>query len=173
MYFDEHKKALFVIGMDQELQPLLQQATNINPENMLTLQIYGPEISKPYGDLMRAIILAVYQENVEEIFVVGTTEDQRNVTDMHHLYEQEEMKEKIKTLDFLFKHCAPEFQGVTFNEWLEGSKSVVEGIQKSVKFLREHPLMPSDFRVHGLLMDKGDGELSEIQVSLLALRKEV
>ena len=168
MYFDENKKALFVIGMDQELQPLLQQLTNINPENMLTLQVFGPEIAEPYGDFMRDIILTVYQENVEGIFVVGTTDNERIAVDIHDLqrkiYEHEEMKEKIKTIDFLFTHCIPEFRGVTFYEWLRGSKTVIESIQKSVKLLRHHPLIPSSIRVCGLLMDKKNGELSELQV---------
>ena len=168
MYFDENKKALFVTGMDQELQPLLQQLTNMHPENVLTLQIYGPEIAEPYGDFMRDIILTVYQENVEGIFVVGTTDDERIAINMHDLqrkiYEQGEMKEKIKTIDFLFTQCRPEFRGVTFNKWLEGSKTVVEAIQKSVKLLRDHPLIPSNIRVCGLLVDKKNGELSELQV---------
>ncbi|OPG17043.1 hypothetical protein B2M26_03320 [Ferroacidibacillus organovorans] len=72
---------------------------------------------------------------------------------------------KIKTIDLLFKHCKPEFSSASFNEWLEGSTSVMEGLQKSVQFLRDHPLMPSDLRDYGILMDKESGELTEIQVS--------
>lgn len=169
MDFDGDKRALFVIGMDQELQPLLQHSTKIKSENIMTLQTYGPEISQPYGDLMRDILLAVYQDRVEDIFLVGTKGEQRNVVDMRDLpnkiCEQDGIKEKMETIDFLFKHCMPELSGVTFYEWLEGSKTVIEGIQKSVKFLREHPLMPSYLRVYGLLMDKETGELTEIQVS--------
>lgn len=169
MYFDENKKALFVIGMDQESQPLLQQLTNLNPENMLTLQMYGPEISEPYGDFLRDIILTIYRENIEGIFVVGTTDDERIAVDIHELqrkmYERAEMKEKVKTIDFLFTRCRPEFRGVTFHEWLEGSKTVTEAVQKSVKLLRDHPLIPSNIRVCGLLMDKKTRKLSELQVS--------
>ncbi|KUO95654.1 hypothetical protein [Ferroacidibacillus organovorans] len=167
MYFDGNKKALFLTGMDQELQPLLQRATEIKPENVMMLQTYGPEISQPYGDLMRDIIVAVYQEKVEDIFVVGIKGEQRNAVNMRELQnkicEQEEKKEEIKTIDFVLKHCVPEFPGVSLNEWLEGSTSVIEGLQKSVQFLRDHPLIPTDLSVYGLLMDKESGELIEIQ----------
>lgn len=169
MYFDESKRALFVIGMDQELQSLLRQVQNFNPEQALILQIYGPEIVDPYGDLMRDVILAVYQGNVEEIFVVGTKDDARIAVNMQDLQrrisQKEEMREKLRVIDFLFTQCMPEFRGVTVNEWLEGSKTVDEGIQKSVKLLRDHPLMPSNISVCGLLIDKENGELSELQVS--------
>lgn len=163
MYFDENKKVLFVIGMDQELRPLLQEVTNINPENMLMLQVSGPEISHPYDDLMRAVILAVYEEKVGGIFVVGTTDEpQRDWQPT--LYEKEGMEEKVKAIDFLFKHCKPELPGV-FHGWLEGSETSIEGIQKTVKFLQDHPLIPSEFRISGLLIDKENGELSEVVVS--------
>lgn len=169
MQLDENKKALFVIGMDQDLQPLLQQVIKIKPENMLTLQTYGPEIYQPYGDLMRDIVLAVHRENIEDIFVVGTQGEQRNAVDTRELLnkicEQEGIQEKLKTITFLFENCMPEFQGTTLSEWLAGSDTVVEGIQKSVKFLRDHPLMPSNLRVYGLVIDKERAELSEIRVS--------
>lgn len=169
MYFDKDKKSLFVIGMDQGLQPLIQQATKIKPENILTLQTYGPEISQPYGDLMRDIALAVYQENVEDIFVVGIKDEQQHAVNIHDvknkIYELEGIQDKIRAIDFLFRYSIPEFSDVTFYAWLEGSKTVIEGIQKSVKFVRNHPLMPSDPRVYGLLLDKESGKLTEIQVS--------
>jgi carbonic anhydrase len=164
MNFNKNAKVLFLTGVDQELPQLLQQMTNINIENMMTLQVYGPEIAQPYGDLMRAIILAIYQGNVEEVVVVGTTDDQRRDV-RAKLVEQDGIQEKAKTVDFLFTRCMPEFPGITLDEWLQGSKTVTDSVQKSVKLLREHPLLPSGFTVHGLLMDKEKGELTEVKVS--------
>lgn len=165
MQFDENKKALFVIGMNQKIRNWLEKEIKLKPENMLTLQIHGPEISQPYSDIMRAVILAVYQENVEEIFILGTTTDQQNLRKEnieYKVYDQAEMRGKVKIMNYLFKHCAPECGSLTLNAWLEGSETIIEGIQKSLKVLREHPLMPSAFRVHGLLLDMDTGELSEI-----------
>lgn len=164
MNFNKNAKVLFLTGVDQELPQLLQQVTDINTENMMTLQVYGPEIAQPYDDLMRAIILAIYQDNVEELVVVGTTDDQRRDV-RAKLYEQERVQEMSKTVDFLFTRCMPEFPGVTLDEWLLGGKTVTESVQKSVKLLREHPLLPSGFTVYGLLMNKEKGELTEVQVS--------
>jgi carbonic anhydrase len=169
MYFDENKIVLFVIGMEHKLEGLLQQATNIDPENMLVLKIYGPVISQPYGDLMRDIIVAVYQENAEEIFIVGTKDSQENTVDIQDLLnkicKREGLKGQIQTLDYLFQNCIPEFPGGNVSEWLEGSKTVTEGIQKSVNIIRHHPFIPSHVKVHGLYMNRENGKLTEIDVS--------
>lgn len=169
MYLDENKKALFVIGMDQKLEQLLQQATNIHPKNMLVLSSFGPVISHPYSDLMRDIIIAIYQENIEEVFVVGTTEDQGNTVDKQNLLnkicDSERVKKNIQTFDYLFQNCMQEFPNVSVSDWLEGSKTVAEGIQKSVNIIRHHPLIPSHVKVHGLFMNREKEQLVEVDVS--------
>ncbi|UOF92387.1 carbonic anhydrase [Fodinisporobacter ferrooxydans] len=165
---DENKKVLFVIGMDHDPEQFLRQVTHIHSENILLLQIYGPEISQSFSDLMRDIIIAVYQENAEEIFVVGTADDRKKPVDaqdlLNKIFENEGLQENIQTVEYLFKNCTPEFPGVTLSEWLEGSKTSTEGIRKSVEIIRHHPLMPSYVRVQGLLMNKENGQLSEIGV---------
>lgn len=169
MYVDADKKVLFVTGLENELEPLLQQATEIHPENMLILKSFGPEISQPYGDLMRDIIIAVYEEKVEEIFIVGTRDSMENTVDIEGLcnkmYEREGLKEKIQTIDYLFQNCMPEFPNGNVNDWLEGSKTVTEAIQKSVNMIRQHPLIPSHVKVHGVFISRKNGELTEIGVS--------
>jgi hypothetical protein len=59
MYLDENKKVLFVIGMEHKLERLVQQATNIDPKNMLILKSYTTRdfnkgIKKP-SDVKEAI----------------------------------------------------------------------------------------------------------------------
>ena len=44
MYIDEKKKVLFVIGMEHKMEHLIKQTININPENIIVLQSYGPVI---------------------------------------------------------------------------------------------------------------------------------
>lgn len=169
MNLDENKKVLFVIGMEHKLERLLQQETNIHPENMLVLKTFGPVVSQPYGDVMRDITIAVYQERVEDIFIVGTRDGVENTVNIKNLFdkmsERKGMAEKIQTLDYLFKNCIPEFPGGNVSEWLEGGKSVTEGIKRSVNIIRHHPLMPSNVKVHGLIMNRESGRLTEIGVS--------
>lgn len=67
----KHKKVLLLTDIEQGIEPIIQQVTNIQRENMLTIHSCDSVIVHPFGDIMRSIIIAIYQENVEEIFVVG------------------------------------------------------------------------------------------------------
>jgi carbonic anhydrase len=162
MNLDKNKKALFLTDIENGLEPILQEVTNIQPENMLTIQSYGTVISHPYGDIMRSVIIAIYQENVEEIFVVGT-KDKRTATD-NILTQLESMKDKIQTLDYLFQNCMPEFSGGTVDEWLNEKENGSDNIEKSVNTIRHHPLVPSHVKVRSLIVNNKDGKFSNVEV---------
>lgn len=162
MNLNKNKKALLLTDIESGLEPLLQQVTNIQPENMLTIQSYGTVISHPYGDIMRSVIIAIYQENVEEIFVVGT-KDKKAAT-VHVQTQFESMKNKIQTLDYLFQNCMPEFSGGTVDEWLNGNENIIDSIEKSVDVIRHHPLVPSYVKVCGLIVNNKEGKSSIVEV---------
>ncbi|PRP49046.1 carbonic anhydrase [Bacillus halotolerans] len=155
-----NKKVLFLTDMENGLEPILQEVTNTPAENMLTIQSYGAAISHPYGEIMRSVIFAIYQEDVEEVFVVGTKDKQTPTG--HGLTQLETMKDKIQTLDYLFQHCKPEFLGGTVDEWLNEDSS--GAVEKSVDIIRQHPLVPSYVKVRGLIVDHKDGESSIVEV---------
>lgn len=161
-----NKKVLFLTDIENGLEPILQEVTDTPAENMLTIQSYGASISHPYGEIMRSVIFAIYQENVEEIFVVGT-KDKRASTG-NGLTQLKTMKDKIQTLDYLFQHCKPEFLGGTVDEWLNENSSC--GIEKSVDIIRQHPLVPSSVKVRGLIVNHKDGESSIMEVPVPAIK---
>ena len=49
--------------------------------------------------------------------------------------------------------------GVDLQSWLTGFESPQAGILASVDMIRNHPLLPSDIRVHGLIMHPETGRL--------------
>lgn len=155
-----NKKVLFLTDIENGLEPILQEATNTSAENMLTIQSYGASISHPYGEIMRSVIIAIYQENVEEVFVVGTKD--KRTSKGSGLTQLETMKDKIKTLDYLFQNCRPEFLGGTVDEWLSENSSGC--IEKSVDIIRQHPLVPSYVKVRGLIINHQDGKSPIVEV---------
>ncbi|MGM0951041.1 MAG: carbonic anhydrase [Bacillota bacterium] len=153
-----NKKVLFLTDIENGLEPILQEVTNTPAENMLTIQSYGAAISHPYGEIMRSVIIAIYQEDVEEVFVVGTKD--KRTSPGHVRTQLETMKDKIQTLDYLFQNCKPEFFGGTVDEWLDGNENSIVAIEKSVEIIRHHPLVPSDVKVRGLIVNPKDGTSS-------------
>jgi carbonic anhydrase len=152
--YNEKKKVLFLTGMERHLGCFIKKKTNIDPENIIILQSYRPVISQPFGDLMRDIIVAVYQENVEEIVVVATKDDQKNTGDiLNKIGNNKELQEKILTLDYLFENCKPEFPEGNIGKWLEGGNTSADDVRNSVHVIRNHPLMPSNVKVTELWID--------------------
>lgn len=161
MNLEQAQKALFLTDIECDWHSLLQETTNILPENMLTIQCYGPVISNPYGDIMRSIIIAIYQEKIKEIYVVGTENNEAVSADV--LIELDSMKDKIQTLDYLFQHSKPEFSGETVHEWL--NENGRDRIEKCVNIIYHHPLVPSNVKVRGLIIDHENGKPSIVKVS--------
>jgi carbonic anhydrase len=162
MELNNNKKALFLTDIENGLEPILQEVTHIRAENMLTIQSHGILVSHPYEEIMRSVIIAIYQENVEEIFVVGT-KDKRTAT-VNVLTQLESIKDKIQTLDYLSQNCMPEFSGGTVDEWLNGNENIIDSIEKSVDIIRHHPLVPSYVKVCGLMVNNKDGKSSIVEV---------
>ena len=133
-----------------EIEPIIQQVTNIQQENMLTIHSYDSVIVHPYGDIMRSIIIAIYQENVEEIFVVGIEDKETEVVNL----EIQRDSIKITGTRYLFENCMPEFSSGSLDEWLSGKENVSENIEKSIDMICHHPLVPSDVKVHGFKIDR-------------------
>ncbi|GCF68898.1 carbonic anhydrase [Bacillus paranthracis] len=158
----KHKKVLLLTEMEQGIEPIIQQVTNIQRENMLTIHSYDSVIVHPFGDIMRSIIIAIYQENVEEIFVVGIEDKETNV---FNLQIQRDSIKNNKDLDYLFENCMPEFSSGSLEEWLSGKGNVSENIEKSIDMIRHHPLVPSNVKVHGLMIDKTGGKETVVKVS--------
>ena len=52
--------------------------------------------------------------------------------------------------------------GVDIRKWLHGFDSVEESIKESVKLIKNHPLIPKDINIHGLVIDPQTGKLEVV-----------
>lgn len=59
----------------------------------------------------------------------------------------------------------PEFLSGSLEEWLSGKENVSENIEKSIDMIRHHPLVPSNVKVHGFIIDKTGGKETVVKVS--------
>ncbi|WP_263704230.1 carbonic anhydrase [Bacillus thuringiensis] len=166
----KNKKVLVLTDIEHGIEPIVQQVTNIQQENMLTIHSYDSVIVHPYGDIMRSIIIAIYEENVEEIFVVGIEDKE---TDVVNLQIQRDSIKNNKELDYLFENCMPEFSSGSLEEWLSGKENVNENIEKSIDMIRHHPLVPSNVKVHGFKIDRTGGKETVVEVSASKVVKQM
>jgi len=159
---NEHKKVLYLVDWDYSWDDGEIGQQIFNNENSIILKKYESHL-QPFGDLMRDIIITVYQENIEEIIVVDTCDVQINKVDLRaKIYENKKLLNKIQTIDYLFNNCMPEFSGGSVIQWLEGSRT--DDIHHSVDTIRHHPLMPAHIKVRELLLKDGDVDRRKISV---------
>ena len=128
MDLEENKKVLLVVGMKQELdEGDVKKIGPYLPEEIIILESNELDRIEPFGDLMRDILIHVYQNNIEEIFIAEPKEDRKNSKDVLGEIEKNiDMQKNIRTLDYLFTYCDSEFPVKTIKEWFEGNHILVD-----------------------------------------------
>lgn len=151
------KKIAILTCMDTRLTELLPAALGLKNGDVKMIKNAGGVISSPVGSVMRSLVVAVYTLGVEEIIVVGHHDCGMQNLDVNQIIEKMKSRgiseEKIEFM----KSC-----GVDFDKWLSGFECVEESVSETVKMIKNHPLMPKDIPVHGLIMDPVTGKVDKI-----------
>jgi carbonic anhydrase len=160
-------KHLFIIGMEEEIERALLSQSPVSREHLIVLNCVGPYISDPYDSILRSVIIAVYQENVKEITIIGAARSKHSSqigVEIVELMKRNGVQEKkINTVDYLFSYSNPAgFMANNLEEWLQGSETVVQGIQNTVELIQRHPLLPQEIKVNGLLLNTENGEFQPL-----------
>lgn len=154
-----NKRLVVVTCMDTRLVELLPKAMGIRNGDVKMIKTAGAVVSHPFGSVMRSVLMAVYQLGADEIAVVG-----------HHGCGMTGLS-PVTVLDKATKRgVSPEtlatlnHAGVDLQQWLTGFESPQAGVMASVKMIREHPLLPNDVAVHGLIIDPETGKLEALTI---------
>ncbi|AGF58414.1 carbonic anhydrase [Clostridium saccharoperbutylacetonicum] len=151
------KKMVILSCMDTRLTELLPKAMNIKNGDAKIIKDAGATVMHHFGGVMRSIVVAVYEFGAEDVFVVGhhgcgmSNLDTKSL--VKKMVDRGIKEETISTLNNA---------GVNVEKWLHGFESVEESIKESVRMIKDHPLIPSDIKVHGLIMSPETGELEVI-----------
>ncbi len=156
MYLEENKKVLFVVGMEQNVNiEYVKEKYQLLPEEIHMIESDELDRIEPFGDLMRDILLYVYQKDIEEIVIVDQSGKRNHSESILSMIDNRlDMQNSNSILDYLFSHGNPEFQEGTIREWIEGSHRIIEDRQDNVEKIRRHPLMPDSIIVTNLRLDQ-------------------
>ena len=152
------KKIAILSCMDTRLTELLPAALGIKNGDVKIIKNAGGVVSHAFGSVVRSLLVAIFELGVEEIMVIGHTDCgvQHINSNMMigHMINRGVSEENID----IMKYC-----GIDFEKWLEGFDNVETSVHETVKFLKEHPLIPKDVRIAGYVMDSVTGELNPIE----------
>ncbi|MDA7027334.1 carbonic anhydrase [Bacillus sp. CLL-7-23] len=151
------KKMVILSCMDTRLVELLPHAMNMRNGDVKIVKSAGALVSHPFGSIMRSILVAVYELNADEICVIGHHDcgmsKLKSESFLDKAVKRGISKERIQTL---------EYSGVDFKQWLKSFDSVEDSVKDSVQVIKNHPLLPNDVPVHGLVIDPGTGKLDVV-----------
>lgn len=154
---DPDKKLVILSCMDTRLTELLPKALNLKNGDVKLIKNAGATVMHPFGSIIRSIVVAVYEYQTDDVLVIGhhgcgMSNLNANKT-LEKAIERGISTDVIKTLSNA---------GIDVNKWLHGFDSVEESIKESVELIKNHPLIPKDIRVHGLIISPETGELEVI-----------
>ena len=145
------KHAVIITCMDTRLTELLPKAMNFKNGDVKVLKTAGAIIKNPYGSIMRSILVAIHALEADEVYVVGHHDCGMSQLNTENLIKR--MKEKGIT--------EANFDEVTTDtkEWLAGFDEIEDSVNSSVNLIKNHPLIPDNTPVHGLIIDPSTGKL--------------
>lgn len=148
------KKLVVVTCMDTRLIELLPHAMNFRQGDVKIIKVAGGVVTHPFGSVMRSILLAVHDLGATEIAVVA-----------HHgcgllNLSADKILDKAKTrgvtqetLDLLTH------SGIDLDAFFVGFKDPADAVRQTVSLIDNHPLVPKDIAVHGLVVHPETGYL--------------
>lgn len=148
------RRLVVVTCMDTRLTELLPKALNIRNGDAKIIKNAGAIITAPFGNIMRSVIVALYELKGDEVMIIGhhdcgmTGIDPKVV--VGHMMNRGIRQDTIRML-----HNS----GVDFTRWLTGFENVKSSVEKSVEIVRNHPLLPPGTPIHGLIIDPVTGAL--------------
>jgi len=151
------KKVAIVSCMDTRLTELLPISLGLKNGDAKIIKNAGGIISHPFGSAMRSLLIGIYELDVKEILVIGHTDCGARHPDSKKIIEK--MKQRgieQKNIDMV------KYYGIDFDSWLGGFKDLDLSIKKSVELIRNHPFVPEEIMIHGLVIDSVTGELRKV-----------
>ncbi|PIC64520.1 carbonic anhydrase [Sporosarcina sp. P13] len=153
-----NKRIVILTCMDTRLIELLPKAMNLKNGDAKIIKSAGAIITHPFGGLMRSILVAVYELQADEVYVVGHHDCGMSSIDTSRIVDSM-VKRGID--QSMFKTL--KYSGIDMNAWLHGFSDVTESVKKSVDAIKNHPLIPKDVNVHGLVINPDNGKLDVIE----------
>ena len=149
-----NKKLVVLTCMDTRLVELLHAAMDLRQGEVKVIKNAGAIVSHPFGSVMRSILVAVYELEAHEVAVVGHHNCGMTGLSCSRILDKARTRgvsdDTLKTL---------QHSGIDLQHWLTGFDNVEDGVRDSVAMVRNHPLLPKDVPVHGMLIHPETGKL--------------
>ncbi len=149
--------------MDARMMELLPRALGLKNGDAKLIKNAGAVVSHPWGSVMRSLLVAVFELKVREIMVIAHhdcgMQGLHAESFLNKVHDSDIPDDRIETL----RHA-----GINLDGWLTGFDNVEDSVRHTVRLIRNHPLMPANIAVHGLVIHPTTGKLNMVVDGTLA-----
>lgn len=151
------KRVVMFTCMDTRLVELSTKSLNLANGDVKVVKNAGAILTHPFGSIMRSLVIAVHMLKADEIIVMGHYDCGMQQIDTDVILEKmQERGIKEETLNVL------SYSGIDLNKWLHGFDDVKDSVKHDVDMITNHPLIPVDVPVHGLVINPKDGKVEVV-----------
>ncbi len=150
------KNIAILTCMDTRLTHLLPAALNLNNGDVKLIKNAGALITRPYGSVMRSLVVAIHELGVNEIIVIG-----HYGCGMHNI-DHNKVEEKILNSSITKEELEEVKKEINLEQWLKGFSNEEEQIKDTVKKIKSHKLVPKEVVVYGCLINPDTGKLKKL-----------
>lgn len=150
------KRLAILTCMDTRLTELLMKALGLRNGDAKVIKNAGGLILSETDSAIRSLLVAIYELGVKDVMVIHHS----TCGACHMSYE--EFKPHMLERG-ISRETLVEWEAKGIGNWLEGFHDTVASVRKTVKSIKDHPLVPEDVTVRGFIIDSVTGELTEIQ----------
>lgn len=140
--------------MDTRLVDFLEPALGIERGHAKVIKAAGNTISAPFDTVIRSLLVAIYELDVEEIFVVGHED-----CGMAHSSSESLI---AKMLARGVHYSAIKMIEKELEDWVDHFHHPLQNVELAVAMIRANPLIPKDVPIHGLMFDPRSGKVEVI-----------
>lgn len=152
-----NKKMVVLTCMESRLVELLPRALNIQNGDVKMLKNAGAIIHRPFDTMMKSILIAIHNLQAEHVLVIGHYDcGMAKINGPEFIQNMMNKGIKNDTIELL------ERSGICIEQEFQGFKTVEDSIKKTVKIIRNHPLLPKYVKVYGLVMDPSTGQVNKV-----------
>ncbi|WP_078430335.1 hypothetical protein [Alkalihalobacterium alkalinitrilicum] len=139
------KNTLIICNCNQSL-PFIIKALDKKRDEVSVISGYQPYIVHPYDSLLRTIIMATHQHDTKEVIFISV-KDNNLETNIPEWTGTNRTKQTIDLMNYTLNN-----QEADFGSWL-GEQDVHEMLRKSIQYVKQHPLLPANVNVKGLIWE--------------------
>ncbi|MCD6485250.1 MAG: carbonic anhydrase [Candidatus Odinarchaeota archaeon] len=107
------------------------------------------------GDVIRSMIIGIYEGNIKEIMIIGHKDCKMTKV------VPERLKTHITRKTGVYSDEIDYYTG-GFNSWLKAFSDPIWNVKRSLNILKRHPLIPKDVIIRGFIFDEQTGRLEEV-----------